>query len=93
VRAVARSRRSGRGGSLQKSRTNNSENSTYLQAESHAFGSGTLLPGQSPERTVEMNIAGVTPKPFKWAAKANIILEKNARGRRALEEALSAARS
>jgi GNAT superfamily N-acetyltransferase len=34
VRAVARSRRSGRGGSLQKSRTNNSENSAYLQAES-----------------------------------------------------------
>jgi hypothetical protein len=30
------------------------------------------------------------PKPFKWTAKANIILEKNARGRRALEEAVSA---
>ena len=30
------------------------------------------------------------PKPFKWTAKANIILEKNARGRRALEEAASA---
>ena len=29
------------------------------------------------------------PKPFKWTAKANIILEKNARGRRALEEAVS----
>src|SRR5262252_7651864 len=29
------------------------------------------------------------PKPFKWTAKANIILEKNARGRRALEEAAS----
>ena len=26
------------------------------------------------------------PKPFKWTAKANIILEKNARARRALEE-------
>ena len=29
------------------------------------------------------------PKPFKWTAKANIILEKNARGRRALEQAIS----
>ena len=28
----------------------------------------------------------VKPKPFKWSAKANIILEKNARARRALEE-------
>jgi transposase len=26
------------------------------------------------------------PKPFKWTAKADIILEKNARGRRALEQ-------
>ena len=32
----------------------------------------------------------VKPKPFKWIAKANIILEKNARGRRALEEQLAA---
>ena len=30
------------------------------------------------------------PKPFKWTAKANIILEKNARARRALEEDLAA---
>ena len=30
------------------------------------------------------------PKPFKWTANANIILEKNARGRRALEEDLAA---
>ena len=30
------------------------------------------------------------PKPFKRTAKANIILEKNARGRRALEEHLAA---
>ena len=29
-------------------------------------------------------------KPFKWTAKANIILEKNARARRALEEDLAA---
>ena len=26
------------------------------------------------------------PKPFKWTAKADTILEKNARGRRALEQ-------
>ena len=30
------------------------------------------------------------PKPFKWTAKANIILEKNARARRALEVDLAA---
>src|SRR5580692_8613818 len=30
------------------------------------------------------------PKPFKWTAKANIILEKNARGRQALEEHIAA---
>ena len=30
------------------------------------------------------------PKPFNWTAKANIILEKNARARRALEEDLAA---
>ena len=30
------------------------------------------------------------PKPFKWTAKANIILEKNARAKRALEEDLAA---
>ena len=29
------------------------------------------------------------PKPFKWTANANIILEKNARARRALEEDLA----
>jgi len=29
------------------------------------------------------------PKPFKWTAKANSVLEKNARGRRALEQAVS----
>jgi len=29
------------------------------------------------------------PKPFKWTAQANTILDKNARGRRALEEAVS----
>src|ERR1700686_3894557 len=29
------------------------------------------------------------PKPFKWTAKAHTILEKNARARRALEEAVS----
>jgi hypothetical protein len=29
------------------------------------------------------------PKPFKWTAKANTILEKNARGRRALTETVS----
>ena len=29
------------------------------------------------------------PKPFKWTAKASIILEKNARARRALENAVS----
>src|SRR4249920_1546673 len=30
------------------------------------------------------------PKPFKWTAKTNIILEKNARARRALKEDLAA---
>jgi transposase len=30
------------------------------------------------------------PKPFKWTAKASTILDKNARGRRALERAASA---
>ena len=30
------------------------------------------------------------PKPFKWTANANIVLEKNARARRALEEDLAA---
>ena len=30
------------------------------------------------------------PKPFKWTAEANIILKKNARARRALEEDLAA---
>ena len=30
------------------------------------------------------------PKPFKWTAKADTILEKNARARRALTEAVSA---
>jgi len=30
------------------------------------------------------------PKPFKWTAKANTILEKNARSRRALEEHIAA---
>jgi hypothetical protein len=29
------------------------------------------------------------PKPFKWTAKANIILEKNARARRQLKETVS----
>jgi hypothetical protein len=34
-------------------------------------------------------MSNAKPKPFKWTAKANSILEKNARGRRALEEAVS----
>jgi hypothetical protein len=29
------------------------------------------------------------PKPFKWTAKANIILAKNARGTRVLKETVS----
>jgi len=44
------------------------------------------------EAAIEIWLAqrNAKPKPFKWTAKANIILEKNARGRRALEEAVSA---
>jgi hypothetical protein len=43
-----------------------------------------------PRHRAKEFIRFLKPKPFKWTAKANIILEKNARGRRALEEALSA---
>ncbi len=44
------------------------------------------------ETTIETWLAerNAKPKPFKWTAKANIILEKNARARRALEEAVAA---
>lgn len=33
----------------------------------------------------------IKPRPFKWTAKAGIILEKNARARRALHGTLPAA--
>lgn len=35
-----------------------------------------------------LNERNAKPKPFKWTAKAVTILEKNARGRRALEQHL-----
>ena len=40
------------------------------------------------EAAIEAWIAerNTKPKPFKWTAKANTILEKNARARQALEQ-------
>ena len=42
--------------------------------------------------TIEAWIAdrNANPKPFKWTAKADTILEKNARARRVLTDAVSA---
>jgi hypothetical protein len=39
------------------------------------------------ETSIEIWLAqrNAKPKPFKWTAKANIIPERNARGRRALD--------
>src|SRR3984957_7802319 len=47
--------------------------------------------GGLPEAAIEvwLDQRNAKPKPFKWTAQANTILDKNARGRRALEEAVS----
>ena len=66
-------------------------------------GCSPKSPGQNPPRRIQerrrtsgclietwLTERNAKPKPFKWIAKANIILEKNARARRALEEDLAA---